>query len=171
MYIYFIALFIIIILIFIFIQKYNIYVIEKFNNQVLSQKKFDKFILNKSSNHSYKIGLKDVKIQRENCFQKCNAKDLKKLYMRTANYKRCTECQKNKKKCFNKLDTLGSCDSCGENLKKMNCNHKNNIGCTNPEDIYGLEGVEPYYIEVASNNSNSPFDKKCIFCWELSSFL
>ena len=60
---------------------------------------------------------------------------------------------------------------CGDNLKKMNCNHKNDIGCTNPDDIFGLEGVEPYYIEVPSNNSNSPFDKKCVFCWELSSFI
>lgn len=170
MYIFYVSL-LIIILIFIFIQKYNIYVIENFSARVYSQKKFDKFILNKSSNTSYKIGLKDVKIQRENCFQKCNAQDCIKLYMKTANHKRCTECQKNEKKCFNKLDTLGACDTCGDNLKKMNCNHKNNIGCTNPDDIYGLEGVEPYYIEVASNNSNSPFDKKCIFCWELSSFL
>jgi hypothetical protein len=170
MYIYFILLFIIIFII-IFVQKYNIYVIEKFNSKVLSQKKFDKFILNKPSNKSYKIGLKDVKIQRENCFQKCNAQDCIKLYMKTKNYNRCNECQKDEKKCYNKLYTLGDCNTCGENLKRLNCNHKNDIGCTNPDDIFGLDGVEPYYVEVASNNSNSPFDKKCIFCWELDSFI
>ena len=170
MYIYFISLFIII-LIFIFIRKYNISVIEKFSTIVLPQKKFDKFILNKPSNKSYKIGLKDVKILRENCFDKCGAEDCIKLYMKTQNYKRCTECQKDENKCFNKLYTLGDCNMCGDNLKRMNCNHKNNIGCTNPDDIFGLEGVEPYYIEVPSNNSNSPFNKKCVFCWELSSFI
>jgi hypothetical protein len=169
MYIYF-ALFIII-LVLIFIRKYNIYEIEKFSNIVLSQKKFNKFILNKTSNTSYKVGLKDVKIQRENCFDKCGAEDCIKLYMKTKNYKRCTECQKDENKCFNKLYTLGDCNMCGDNLKRMNCNHKNDIGCTDPNDIFGLEGVEPYYIEVPSNNSNSPFDKKCVFCWQLSSFI
>ena len=87
MYIYFISLFIII-LIFIFIRNYNIYEIEKFSTKVLSQKKFDKFILNNSSNTSYKVGLKDVKILRENCFDKCGAEDCIKLYMKTQKKKR-----------------------------------------------------------------------------------
>ena len=54
---------------------------------------------------------------------------------------------------------------------EFTCNDKNNIGCTNPDDLFGSEGVEPYYIEVASDISNSPFDKKCVFCWQLSSFI
>ena len=66
--IYFVSFFIII-LILILIRKFNIYEIEKFSTIVLSQKKFDKFILNKQSNTSYKVGLKDVKIQRESNFR------------------------------------------------------------------------------------------------------
>ena len=168
MYIYYLLFIIIIIL---FFNKINNNNIEKFNENVMTQKKFDKSIMDKPIGTLYKVGLKDIKIQRENCFQKCNAQDCTKLYMRRLNYKKCNLCQKNKNKCFNRLNTVGSCDICSDNLKKFNCNHKNDIGCTDPNNIYGLDGIEPYYIEVNSNESNSPFNKKCVFCWELNSFL
>ena len=161
--------------IFLIIKKYyksNFFYNEKFTTQILSQKKFDKFILNKPNNISYKVGLKNIKIQRENCFKKCGVENCTKLYMKRLNYTNCKKCQKDKKKCYdNTLYTVGACNMCGNNLKKTNCNHKNQIGCTNPNNIYGLEGVEPYYIEVPSKSSNTPFDTKCVFCWELESYL
>ena len=160
-----------ILLICIYFYKIKKNQLEAFETKVLSQKKFDKFILKNAGKKAFNVGLKDVKIQRENCFQKCNAQDCTKLYMRRLNYKKCNLCQKNKNKCFNRLNTVGSCDACSDNLKKFNCHHKNDIGCTDPNNIYGLDGIEPYYIEVNSNESNSPFNKKCVFCWELNSFL
>jgi hypothetical protein len=69
--------------IFLIIKKYyksNFFNNEKFANKILSQKKFDKFILNKPSNISYKVGLKNIKIQREDCFKKCGVENCTKLY-------------------------------------------------------------------------------------------
>ena len=161
-------LFLIIFCIYYFIQRKK--KIDFFDNKILSQKKFDSFILKNSEKKAFNIGLKDIRIQRDECFKKCDAENCMKLYMKRLNYNKCKECQ-NKGMCYNNLYTMGACDYCGKNLKKLNCNHKNNIGCTDPNNIFNLEGIEPYYIEVPSNNSNSPFDSKCVFCWQLESYI
>lgn len=49
----------------------------------------------------------------------------------------------------------------------MNCYDINNFGCANPKNLQSNDGIEPYYIEVPNNNINSPFDKKCVFCWNI----
>ena len=146
--------------------------LEEFETKVLSQKKFDNFILKNAGKKAFNVGLKDIKIQRENCFQKCDAENCIKLYMKRRNYHNCVKCQEKKGKCFNNdMYTMGNCDDCGKNLKKLNCHHKNNIGCTDPNNIYSLDGIEPYFIEVPSQSANSPFDSKCVFCWQMESFL
>jgi len=161
-----------ILLICIYFYKIKKNQLEAFETKVLSQKKFDKFILKNAGKKAFNVGLKDVKIQRENCFQKCDAENCIKLYMKRKNYHNCVKCQEKKGKCFNNnMYTMGNCDDCGNNLKKLNCQHKDNIGCTDPHNIYSLDGIEPYFIEVPSQSANSPFNSKCVFCWQMESFL
>jgi hypothetical protein len=53
---------------------------------------------------------------------------------------------------------------------KINCFSIENYGCPNPNNLNDLKinsGILPYYIEVPDNNVNSPFNKKCVFCWNL----
>ena len=166
---YFFILCILIICIYFYNLKKN--QLEEFSTKILSQKKFDKFILKNAGKKAFNVALKDIKIQRENCFQKCDAENCIKLYMKRRNYHNCIKCQKKQGKCFNNMYTMGNCDDCGKNLKKLNCNHKNNIGCTDPNNIYNLDGIEPYFIEVPSQSANSPFNSKCVFCWQMNSFL
>ena len=157
-----------IILIILLIRKSNI---ETFK-QYLSRKEFDKLIVKSNEYNLYKVSLGNkFKIQRENCFKKCDYRDCVKLYNFRNNYKNCLKCQKNEDKCYKKLLTYGSCDDCNKFLRKNNCKSKSSYGCTDPDNIFTTGGIEPYFIEVPSNNSNSPFDSKCVFCWELKSYI
>ena len=61
----------------------------------------------------------------------------------------------------------GNCDDCKEDEDKIDCLNTGNFGCINPKDLQSYDGVFPYYIELPDNNPNSPFNKKCIFCWNI----
>ena len=162
-----IILFIIVILL---LTNNNIEQYEKYTNKI-SKKDLENKLLN-IKNNIYNVSLsKNIKIQRKNCFQKCNYQDCVNFYHATQNYNKCIECQKNKNKCFKDLDTYGACDNCTKDLNKNNCKNINKYGCTNPYNIFSNKGIQPYFIEVPSNNNNSPFDSKCVFCWNLKSYI
>ena len=68
-------------------------------------------------------------------------------------------------------DGISRGDNCSEFLQKEDCNNVRGIGCVDPKNIYSNNGVEPYYIEVPTSSANTPFDTKCIFCWQIKSEL
>ena len=117
----------------------------------------------------YKIGLaKDTPINREDCFDKCDARSCIQLDNMTKVLDKCIKCNGQKNKCFKKSIIGGTCDDCDEsNEDKINCYELNNFGCANPNNLNDRNGTIPYYIEIPDNNLNSPYDKKCVFCWNI----
>lgn len=123
------------------------------------------------SNHKnlYKLMLsKDTDIQTEDCNDKCDQTNCIKLKDRLRILNRCIKCNKQKNKCFNKSVIGGNCDDCiGDEEDKLDCYDINNFGCANNNNLQINKGVSPYYIEVPDTNINSPYNKKCVFCWNL----
>ena len=50
---------------------------------------------------------------------------------------------------------------------KLDCYNVQNFGCTNPNNFDSLNGTDPYFINIPNNNVNSPYNKKCVFCWQI----
>jgi hypothetical protein len=116
----------------------------------------------------YKISLdKNISLNQEDCYDKCEKSECIKMDAMKDVLKKCTQCNSQKNKCFNRSIIGGTCDDCIDNQTKMDCYDIQNFGCTNPYNINDRKGVEPYYIQVNNNNVNSPYDKKCVFCWNL----
>ena len=141
---------------------------ENFNTE-----EYKKLMLNNNKKNLYKISLdKNIEILREECYDRCNKQDCEILDDKTKWFKKCMECNIQDKKCFNKSIIGGNCDDCNiDNIEdKINCFSIENYGCPNPNNLNDLKinsGILPYYIEVPDNNVNSPFNKKCVFCWNL----
>jgi hypothetical protein len=167
----FINIFFIIIFILIFIYIYY----EKKNENFYSfdTQNYKNIMLNNDKKKLYKIGIaKDIKIYREDCFDKCDSKSCIKLDQQQKMLDKCLKCNMQKNKCFNKSIIGGLCDDCNiENIEdKSNCYEIGNFGCVNPNNLNNTLtniGIDPYYIEVPDNNPNSSFDKKCVFCWNI----
>lgn len=139
----------------------------------LSREKANLLLLKnaKNDNKIYKINILKSKEDLKKCFLKGSYEDCTKLYIRKKNYDNCVKCQEEEGKCFNDLDTLGACDSCGENLKKVNCQDTSKYACPNIHDIFNNKGIEPYYLEIIDkNNVNSPYDQSSLFCWNLENY-
>ena len=116
----------------------------------------------------YKISLdKNISLNQEDCYDKCEKSECIKMDAMKDVLRKCTQCNSQKNKCFNRSIIGGTCDDCIDNQTKMDCYDIQNFGCTNPYNINDRKGVEPYYIQVNNNNVNSPYDKKCVFCWNL----
>jgi hypothetical protein len=167
---------IIILIIIIFLIVYN-NSYENFSNYSEPSRFFDiseyknKMFNNNDTKNLYKISLADnVKLYEEDCFQKCDRENCIKLSDRINSLEKCLKCNLQKNKCFNKTIINGSCDDCDgvEYNDKVNCLDISNYGCVNPKNINLHHGVKPYYIEVDTNNVESPYNKKCVFCWDLT---
>ena len=144
-------IFLILIFISIIISVFNKYLIEYFKVEY-TKKEFDKMILNKKSYDLYNLSLGDkVKIQRENCFKKCDYENCVKLYNMRENYRKCNNCQMDKDKCFKDLITYGGCDDCSENVPKNKCSSLTKYGCPDFNNIFSNKGVEPYFIDLLDN--------------------
>jgi hypothetical protein len=118
----------------------------------------------------YKIGLNNnIKIQEEDCDDKCDKQNCIKMHERKKILNECLQCNIQKKKCFHKSIIGGNCDDCDiDNIEdKLNCYDVNHFGCPNPENINDYNGISHYYIELNDNSINSPFNKKCVFCWNI----
>ena len=130
-------------------------------------------MLDNNKEKLYKIELKnDIKIYRDDCFYKCDSKSCIQLDEKKKLLNKCLKCNSQKNKCFSKSILGGICNDCSiENIEdKINCYEIGNFGCVNPNNLNNIQnniGTEPYYIEVPDNNPNSPFDKKCVFCWNI----
>ena len=175
----------IILFIFIFIVLYNINSLfitnENFKsndgqnseNSSFSINKYKYTMLNNDKEKLYKISLnKNIEILRDECYDRCNREQCLILDDKIKWFEKCTKCNLQDKKCFNKSIIGGNCDDCNIDKieDKINCSAIENYGCSHPNNLNNLSinsGTLPYYIEVPDNNINSPFNKKCVFCWNL----
>jgi len=143
------------------------------NKENFDTEEYKKLMLNNNKKNLYKIKLdKNIKMLRDDCYEKCNKQDCLLLDDKTKWLNKCVKCNLQDKKCFNKSIIGGNCDDCNiENIEdKLDCFSNENYGCPAPDNINDLNinrGIMPYFIEVPDNNVNSPFNKKCVFCWNL----
>jgi hypothetical protein len=160
------------ILIIIIFYVFNIYLkkYEKFETDI---DEYDKIMLNNNKKKLYKISLdKNIKIYRDECFDKCSREDCIKLDHKIKILNKCIKCNLQKNKCFKKSIIDGNCDDCNiDNIEdKLNCYETDNYGCPDPNNLNNIKtniGVKPYYIQIPDNSLNSPFNKKCSFCWNI----
>lgn len=156
------------------------YILSKYNKNSLYEKyvsytldDYKDLMLKNNKEKLYKISLKNTKIRRENCFETCDKKNCIKLDDKKRLLDKCLKCNSQKNKCFKKSIIGGLCDDCsGEDEKnKIDCNNILNFGCIDPNNLNNNNGVEPYFIQIPDINVSSPFDKKCVFCWNINSEL
>ena len=170
----YIILIIILLIIILFLYENNIEKYENLNeNSTIINtdiKKYKNIMFNNNKKNLYKIGLNEnIKIFEEDCFEKCDKTSCIKMLNQKKLLNDCLKCNNQKNKCFNKSIIGGNCDDC--NIKdgddKLDCYNINNFGCPDPKNINYDVGVDPYYFEINDNNINSPYDKKCVFCWNI----
>ncbi len=143
------------------------------NKEDFEIKKYKEIMLHNDKKKLYKISLsEETEIMREDCNEKCNAQECIKLHEKTKLLGECIKCNMQKGKCYEKSIIGGVCNDCDiENIEdKINCLGIDNFGCVNPTNLNDIginSGIEPYYIEVPDNNPNSPYNKKCVFCWNI----
>ena len=126
-----------------------------------------------------KIRPKDIR--REDCDEKCGAKDCKQMYEQQKNLNSCRTCQKDPKKCFHKTQSGGLCDDCQEGETQLQCDsvigdnlsqdQKNGFGCPNPTDLYARTGVDPYYVIKTTFGQKKNIEQTCIFCNDLTDLI
>jgi hypothetical protein len=166
----FIIIILIILIIFYLINK--IFYIN-LNKEYFDIDEYKKKMLENNNKKLYKLSLNsNIKILSEDCDDKCNKADCIKLKQRSKLLDKCIQCNSQPNKCFNKSIIGGNCDDCDitDINKKMNCSNIENYGCPNPNNLNTLEineGIQPYYIQIPDNNVNSPYNKKCVFCWNI----
>ena len=135
--------------------------------------------LGKGTLTEMKIRPKDVR--REDCDEKCGAKDCKQMYEQQKNLNSCRTCQKDSKKCFHKTASGGLCDDCQEGETQLQCDsvigdnlssdQKNGFGCPNPNDLYARTGVDPYYVIKTTFGQNNNIEQTCVFCNDLTDLI
>jgi hypothetical protein len=167
----FIILFLLFFIINMLLKKYEYFNLN--NIETVSLKEYSKIMVNNNNNKLYKISLSNnMPIYTDDCFLKCSHEDCIKFENRKKLLDKCLKCNNEKNKCFKKSIIGGNCDNCNiKNIEdKEDCYKIHNYGCPSPDNINNLSinrGVRPYYLEIPDNNVNSPFDKKCVFCWDL----
>jgi hypothetical protein len=167
----FIIFFIFLIFIIIFLFFKNKY-LECFNNNNVKNVSIDeytKIMMDNNDQNIYRIGLSDnLPINSEDCFEKCDKENCIKMIEMNRILEKCVKCNSEKNKCFKKSIIGGVCNDCNETTdEKINCYDVKNFGCPNPKDINYDIGVKPYYTQINDDNINSPYDKKCVFCWNI----
>jgi hypothetical protein len=146
---------------------------NKNNKEYFDTEEYKKLMLNNDKKKLYRIMLdKKIEILRDECYERCDKKKCILLDDKTKWLEKCLKCNIQDKKCFNKSIIGGNCDDCDvDNIdEKLDCLAIENYGCPNPNNLSDLsvnDGIKPYYIEVPDNNVNSPFNKKCVFCWNI----
>lgn len=151
-------------IIFVFLYFYSIEPFE--NKMVLNVQDYRNFIMENDNKTLIKPKLFKNAIETEDCALKCNDQDCIKLNEMKRNFENCQKCTL-EGKCFHKTIIGGNCDDCQPDEKPMDCARTDNFGCTNPNNLNSFQGTAPYYIEIADYNVYSPFDQKCVFCWQL----
>ncbi len=117
------------------------------------------------------MNIKPEVIDTEDCYAKCGvAQNCNIMQSMKKNLLKCVECHKNPNKCFRKSIIGGNCDDCEEGEVQMDCSSTKNFGCIPPMNTNSDEGTLPYFIKVPEDNLNSPYDKKCVFCWQIPDY-
>jgi len=126
-------------------------------------------MINNNNEKLFKISLNNIPILEEDCFSKCDKANCIKLDQLKKNLDKCLKCNNTKNKCFAKSVIGGLCNDCSiEDPKdKLSCYDIENYGCLNPNNLDTEIGVSPYYIQIPDDNINSPYNKKCVFCWNI----
>ena len=165
--IYLISILLLFILILIIINIYKNKYLESFQNVSINE--YNKMMLNNDDKKIYNIGLSDnLPIDSEDCFDKCDKASCVKMHEMNRILQKCINCNATKNKCFKKSIIGGVCNDCDENeTDKIDCYDVKNFGCPNPKDINYDIGVQAYYTEINDDNVNSPYNKKCVFCWNI----
>ncbi len=172
-YIYiFLAFIILFILLFIFYYDY----INKNKNKKLKenfdlQKWQERLKKNLFNGVATLLTVPPEEVKTEDCSSKCDQKDCIIMENMKKNLTECIECHKNPKKCFRKSVIGGNCDDCLPEEKQIDCSNTREFGCVPPHNIYSYNGTLPYFIEVDDKNLNSPYDKKCVFCWQIHEYV
>ena len=167
-YIILVGIFIILFIIF-YIMSYQNMHIDHYDN-LYTPSEYKSKMLNNNKTKMYKLELeKSTSIYTEDCYEKCNAKECMKLDEKKKILNKCLQCNIQKNKCYTKSIIGGTCNDCKtEDIKdKIDCYDVNNFGCFPPDNINSNKGVSPYYIQVPDDNINSPYDEKCVFCWNI----
>lgn len=153
----FLILFIIIFLFFIYKKK-----------EFFEINNYKQIMKNNNKEKLYKIKLNEnIKLETEDCFEKCGKSECIKMNSMKKILEKCINCNSQKNKCFNKSIIGGVCDDCNNSEEKIDCFNIQNFGCTNPYNIDNNNGGFPYFVEIPDENINSPYNKKCVFCWNL----
>ncbi len=112
-----------------------------------------------------KLKLHDKDVRREDCDEKCGAKECKIMYERRRNLDECKKCHKSgSNKCYRKSITGGNCEDCLEGEKQIKCEDVSNFGCVNPQNFFSKIGVDPYYVIKTSFSQNGDISQECRFC-------
>ena len=128
------------------------------------------FGLNESKVTILKIPPNLIETDTDACDLKCGAQECIQMKEMKKNLTKCIECHQ-KGKCFHSSIVGGNCDDCLEGEIPINCNDTRHYGCAPPHNIQSYDGSLPYFITAPLQELNSPFDKKCIFCWQFSDYI
>ena len=111
-----------------------------------------------------KLEIQEKDVRREDCDEKCGAKECQIMYEQKRNLDACNICHKNPRKCYRKSITGGNCEDCLEGEVQIKCNDVSNFGCVNPSNIYSKIGVDPYYVIKTTFTQGSNMNQECRFC-------
>ena len=153
-----------------YFRNYSLMYIEPYyNTRIVSVDEYAKTLKNNNKKELFRIGLApNTKIYNEDCDLKCDNKNCKILNEMTKNLDKCLKCNATENKCFRKSIIGGNCDDCDKSIEdKLDCYNIFNFGCVPPDNLDSVNGVKPYYIQIPETNPNSPFNKKCVFCWNI----
>ena len=164
---YILLLFIILLLLYC-LYNYNYY-LNNYHIESFDIAKYKEIMMNNNKKNLYKISLnQNTPINMEDCFKKCNNTDCIQMDNKAKVLDKCLKCNATKNKCFRKSIIGGNCDDCDESIEdKSDCYNIYNFGCVPPNNLDAVNGVKPYYIQVPDTNPSSPFNKKCVFCWNI----
>jgi len=167
-YIILVGIFIILFII-LYLMSYENMHIDNYDN-LYTPSEYKLEMLNNNKAKLFKVKLdEETPIYREDCYEKCNATECMKLGEKEKLLNKCLQCNSQRNKCYDKSVIGGICNDCEtEDIKdKIDCYNINNFGCSPTNNIISNKGVSPYYIQVPDDNINSPYDKKCVFCWNI----
>lgn len=139
------------------------------NGNLYNIKQYKQLMLKNNKKKLFKKALNKIEILKDECFEKCDQSNCIKLDQQKKLLEKCMKCNSTKNKCFHKTIIGGECDDCDgvDEKDKLDCLALTNFGCPNPNHLDDLRGVDPYYFLLNNNSPTSPFNKKCVFCWQM----
>jgi hypothetical protein len=139
------------------------------NGNIYNIKQYKQLMLKNNKKQLFKKALNKIEILKDECFEKCDQSNCIKLDQKKKLLEKCMKCNSTKNKCFHKTIIGGECDDCDgvDEKDKLDCLALTNFGYPNPNHLDDLRGVDPYYFLLNDNSPTSPFNKKCVFCWQM----